>query len=185
MEATSKIREIDVNEITAIEVFDFDGTLVDTLLPEIGKPIWKEKTGEDWPHRGWWGRKESLDISVFGVFEEIPEVREGYNKVSADESTYKVMMTGRMGKLKEEVENVLTAHDFAFDKYLYNYGGSTLDVKLTYLGKLLSLFPNVTKVTLWDDRESHFVSFKQWGQSRINDGRLKEFVFNEVEGERH
>jgi len=41
-------------EIKKLISFDFDDTLVHTTLPAEGKVIWKEKTGEDWPHRGWW-----------------------------------------------------------------------------------------------------------------------------------
>ena len=59
------MESLDKSKITKIEIYDFDGTLVDTQLPDTGKPIWKEKTGEDWPYKGWWGRVESLDMDVF------------------------------------------------------------------------------------------------------------------------
>ena len=48
-------------------IFDFDQTLMDTLGKEEGLKIWKEKTGQDYPHKGWWGRKESLDLDVFDI----------------------------------------------------------------------------------------------------------------------
>jgi len=37
------------------------------LDQKIGKETWKEKTGEDWPHLGWWGRATSLDPDIFYV----------------------------------------------------------------------------------------------------------------------
>lgn len=45
---------LDRTKVTELAIFDFDGTTMDTLYPEIGRPIYKEKTGEDWPFKGWW-----------------------------------------------------------------------------------------------------------------------------------
>jgi hypothetical protein len=185
MEGKSTIRDIKPEEITKIEVFDFDGTLVDTLLPETGKPIWLEKTGKEWEHRGWWGRKESLDLEVFGGFEVIEDVIDGFKKAKEDPNTFVVMMTGRRGKLKNEVKAILDHHGLKFDKYLYNYGGDTLTSKLKYLGSMLEVFPNVTDVTLWDDRDEHIPTFEQWGDNRCDEGRLTGFTMHHVESDRH
>jgi phosphoserine phosphatase len=38
-----------MGKITKLAVFDFDGTLVDTPLPENGRKEYKAKTGQDWP----------------------------------------------------------------------------------------------------------------------------------------
>ena len=46
--------------IEELHVYDFDGTLVDTPVPERGMAEFEEATGTPWPHRGWWGRAESL-----------------------------------------------------------------------------------------------------------------------------
>ena len=54
--------------------FDFDDTLVKTPLPEEGKIVWKEKTGTDWPHRGWWSKPESLDMEIFDMSSAIEPV---------------------------------------------------------------------------------------------------------------
>ena len=45
-----------MGEISKLSVFDFDGTLIDTPLPDYGKAEYKKKTGEDWPFPGWWGQ---------------------------------------------------------------------------------------------------------------------------------
>lgn len=47
--------------------FDFDGTLVHSPTPELGKPIWQDRTGDIWPYNGWWGKSESLDTNIFHV----------------------------------------------------------------------------------------------------------------------
>jgi hypothetical protein len=40
---------------------------VDTELPESGKQIYLDKTGKEWPHIGWWGKAESLDIEILKI----------------------------------------------------------------------------------------------------------------------
>jgi hypothetical protein len=162
-----------------LSVFDFDGTTMDTLYPEIAKPIYKEKTGENWPHQGWWGRKESLDMDIFD-FKPIPEVKKAYQTEKANSDTMVVSLTGRRPKLSNEVEAILHANGYRFDRYLYNYGSDTLSNKLEQLGKLLKEFPSIKSVELWDDRLSHFTTFKQWGNDLVKSGRLDNFKLNEV-----
>ena len=74
------LRENTEDQITKLSVFDFDGTTVDTGMPDTHKIIYKEKTGEDWPHKGWWGRPESLDTNIFD-FKAIPEVKSAYTTI--------------------------------------------------------------------------------------------------------
>jgi len=42
--------------VKKISIFDFDNTLCLTPEPKEGHPIYKKVTGQDWPHKGWWGR---------------------------------------------------------------------------------------------------------------------------------
>ena len=51
-------------------VFDFDATLIKTTLPDVGKGMWSSHHGIEYPHVGWWGRKESLDSDVFDTASE-------------------------------------------------------------------------------------------------------------------
>ena len=135
---------------------DFDGTTMDTLNPDKGRPIYKEKTGQDWPFKGWWGRPESLNMDVFD-FQPIPEVKAAYNKVAPNINALKVSLTGRRPNLGKLVEAILTANGYKFDKYLFNYGSDTLSNKIEQLGKLLEEFPNVKYVALYDDRDEQVV----------------------------
>ena len=162
-----------------LSVFDFDGTTMDTLYPEIGKPMYKNKTGEDWPYKGWWGRKESLDMNVFD-FKPIAEVKSSFQNERSDKNTMVVSLTGRRPNLSNEVEAILHANGYRFDRYLYNYGSDTLSNKLEQLGKMLQEFPSIKNVELWDDRLSHFITFKQWGNDLVKSGRLDNFKLNEV-----
>ena len=81
-------------KITKLAIFDFDGTLVDTPLPETGKELYQEKTGKQWPHIGWWSKQESLDLQVFEM-PTLDEVITDYERCFAEDGTAVVMLTGR------------------------------------------------------------------------------------------
>lgn len=170
---------LEKNKYTKLRVWDFDGTLMDTLEPETGKPIWKEKTGEDWPHKGWWGRIESLDMSVFD-FTPLESVLADYKQDLEDEDTLNVMLTGRRPKLGVGVKAVLDANDLKFDRYMYNYGSDTLSNKLEQMGNLLKEFPNIKSMSLHDDRDEHIPFFQQFGDDLVKSGRLDKFDLTHV-----
>ena len=167
-------------EITRFAVFDFDGTLIDTPLPEDGKKIWKEKTGTDWPNAGWWSKPESLDMKVFDM-PVIPSVIEAYKQERSNPNTLVVMMTGRIKRLSVQVETILDSKGLTFDKYVYNMGGSTLHSKITSMDEILKEYPTIKSVQMFDDRVEHIDSFKTWGHN------LKGISFNItlVEGNHH
>lgn len=176
---TERGRTIDPNQITTLSVMDFDGTTMDTLTPERAKPIYKEKTGEDWPFKGWWGRPESLNMDIFD-FEAKPEVKSDYQTEAANNNTMLISLTGRRKKLGNQVEAILNANGYKFDKYLYNYGSDTLSNKIEQMTNLLKEFPNIRVINMWDDRLSHFEDFNKWGNDLVKSGRLDSFNLTEV-----
>lgn len=143
---------------------DFDGTLMDTMTPDIGKDLWRKSTGFDWPHQGWWGREESLDMVVFGC-KPIESVVSAYHQRSGDDSTHMVMMTGRIPPLARQVKDMLNRHNLKFDEYLFNTGGATLDFKINKLNNFLSRFPALVHIEIYEDRPEHTQAFRQWGDS--------------------
>jgi hypothetical protein len=170
------------NVITRIAIFDFDGTTMDTLTPEVGRPIYKEKTGEDWPFRGWWGRPESLNLDIFD-FKPLPEVKSAFNKEVVSNNTLMVSLTGRRKNLGDKVEAVLHANGYKFDKYLYNYGSDTLSNKIEQITNLLKEFPSVRTIAAWDDRDEHIPTFKEFFDGLVKSGRLDDYDFTHVYNE--
>jgi FMN phosphatase YigB (HAD superfamily) len=160
-------------KITRIEIFDFDGTLIDTPLPDDGKLQWILKTGLEWPHKGWWGKRESLRLDVFDM-PVIQEVIDAYDKVKDDDSVLKVMMTGRMQGLSREVEMILEENNLVFDEYHYNTGGDTFTCKTRTTEDLVKRYIGVTHVQMYDDRVLHIEGFKKLGEKLISEG-LKSF----------
>ena len=51
----------DEKKTEELHVWDFDGTLVNTPVPDTGRAQYESETGLPWPHKGWWGRAESLE----------------------------------------------------------------------------------------------------------------------------
>lgn len=159
------LQEGNHRDITRIAIFDFDGTLVDTPLFDTHKDIYHQKVGSPWPHAGWWGKSDSLDMDIFDM-PEIPSVMTDYRIEKANPNTLMVMLTGRIPKLSQHVEKVLAAKGYSFDEYVYNNGGTTITSKIATLDDLLQQYPNVTSVAMWEDREEHINSFKAWGASQ-------------------
>lgn len=172
-----------IKKITKIAIWDFDGTLVDTPLPEVGKVTFETKTGKKWPHIGWWGQTDSLDMDIFDM-PLINSVKEDYEVLRNDESIYKVMLTGRRDIMSTKVEEILKSHDLEFDEYHYNTGGKTETVKMRIMSMLISKFPN-TQMILWDDRLEHIPLFEEHLQTKVDEGKLKEFKINVVPANRH
>ena len=150
-------------DINKIAIFDFDGTLMDTPLPEKGKVEWEEKTGSPYPHRGWWSKRESLDTEVFDI-QPIKSTISDYVIESDTPNTYMVMLTGRLPNQKDQVEDILHSNDIVFDEYHYKDDGDTLNSKLNTIVSLLNRFPNTELIEMYEDREPHAIAFEEWGK---------------------
>lgn len=130
-----------------LSVYDMDGTLIDTPEKEEGKQIWKEKTGEQYPHKGWWGRRESLNTDIFDI-NPIPSILSKFKKDIADPDTYVIILTARLEKLRPEVEKILDMHHIEPDELILKMGNETKgDVIFNYVIK----FPDLEKIEVYDD----------------------------------
>jgi hypothetical protein len=173
-----------MKEITTLSVFDFDGTLIDSPMPDTGRVEYEQKTGKPWPHQGWWGRVESLDMDVFDI-KPIPSVIADYKTEKVDPNTSVIMLTGRMQKLSDKVMAILKANGLEFDGYYFNRGGSTDVEKIRTLNKVLDEQPSIKVVKMWDDRLEHIPIFEQWGKEKVESGVLEDFNITVVPAGRH
>lgn len=164
---------------TKLSVFDFDGTLIDTPLADKGRAEYEKKTGKPWPHKGWWGQEDSLDMNIFDM-KPIPSVVADYKKERANPDAMVVMLTGRIQKFGHKVKAILDANGLIFDGYYYNTGGSTDDNKKKTFDKILHQNPQILAVELWDDRMEHIPIFEAWGKEKMESGRLNYFNINVV-----
>jgi hypothetical protein len=166
-----------------ISVFDFDSTLVDTPIgsPE-NKKMWADYHGKPWPYLGWWGRDESLDTDVWPM-NPIKEVYDAYKREIKNPETVVAMLTGRLQKQEVPVKKILDSIGYKFDHYLFNTRGGTLQNKINHLNNLLSKYPDVRSVELWDDRLEHFEYFEAWGENLQELGRIDSFHLNKIKSD--
>jgi FMN phosphatase YigB (HAD superfamily) len=173
-----------MTKFTKLSVFDFDGTLINTPLPEAGRLIYFQKTGKEWPHKGWWSKRESLDTSVFEMA-TIPSVIADYEHEKTDETIGLVLLTGRMEDLAALVKGILDEKGLSFHEYHYNTGGPTEVAKIRTLDSLLTQYPDVEAIEVWEDRMEHLPIFEAWGKKNCESGRIKDFKINLVISNHH
>jgi len=155
--------------------FDFDATLFHTALEDEGKTIWKEKTGEKWPYVGWWSKPETLDTTIFDTPLNRPVYNEYLNAVS-DSDNFVILATGRIEKLRPQVEAILNKNNLSFDGVFCKIGpGDTFYFKTKLFERLIDdLKPD--EFVMYDDREEHLVEFKEWAKTMSCDVTIIDVV---------
>jgi hypothetical protein len=151
------------HKINKLISFDFDDTLFHSPLPDEGKVIWKEKTGTEWPYRGWWSKPESLDTEIFDIpLNEM--IYKRYDEAISDPDNYVILATGRIAPLKNEVYKLLDEHGLEFDEIHLNPGTDTFEFKSNLFAKLIyELQPK--EFIMYDDRQEHLVRFVAWANA--------------------
>jgi len=173
-----------MEKMTKLAIWDFDHTLINTPLPEVGMLEYTKKTGKEWPHKGWWSKPESLDDSIFDM-PVIESVIADYEREKGDDSTLHVMLTGRMPHLSHLVEKILNDKGLEFHEYHYSTGGATEISKIRTLDALLEKYQDIEAVELWEDRMAHLPIFEAWGKKNCESGRIKDFKINLVISDHH
>ena len=135
--------------------YDFDGTLIDSPMPNPGKEIYKEKTGKDYPHRGWWGRPESMDLDIFDI-KPHSEVEKVFRKDVKDPHTIVVLLTNRLSQLAPDIKKVLVKNDMKFDHYSFKYNQQDKGDRVLSIMK--KEYPDIKNVVFYDDDEKHIQS---------------------------
>jgi hypothetical protein len=128
-------------------IYDFDGTLIDSPEPDPGKQIWKEKTGEEYPHKGWWGRKESLNTDVFDI-KPFPTILSKLKNDMLDSDTYTIILTSRMEKLRPQLENILQLNGITVDQLITKRGNED---KGDVIMKFIQQNPELREIVAYDD----------------------------------
>ncbi len=144
------------DDIELVAIFDFDGTLIQTMEPEMGKMIYKEKTGMDFPYVGWWSKEESLNMDMF-EFPVVKSVESIYRKHKSNPKCALVLMTNRIQKLENAVKRILSSNNMDFDHYSFatnnkeNKGRRALQILKTH-------YPNTKNVEFYDDNQDNINS---------------------------
>lgn len=147
-----------------VHIFDFDYTLVHTAEEQQGKTLYERTYGKKWPYVGWWSYAESLDMEMY-----IPPLNMAtyryYLKVRNLPDTKVYLVTGRLEKLKPEVDKILDYHGLEFDGVYCSYMRSTLEFKKHRFDRL-AINNDAKKIVIYDDRYDHLMEFKAWALDR-------------------
>lgn len=147
-----------------IVVFDFDGTLFNTVDASYGRIIYRKKTGSDWTHSGWYNREESLDSSIFPITMN-NKVRLEYDNAKKNENNIVCMVSERPIKVRNKVEELLNKHDFKFDFLFYREGEEDyFQVKCNQIKKIMATDSNITSLVMWEDKKFDVDRFKSWAK---------------------
>lgn len=148
-----------------LNIFDFDATLMDSPEPEEGKKMWKNKTGEEYPYEGWWGRPESLNNDILNIkpFKSIlGKLNDSMNNIN----THTIILTNRISKLKPQLEKILKDNNISVDELITKENGKKKgDVILDYINKHTDL----KEINVYDDMEKNIVDFKSIRNKIPND----------------
>ncbi len=148
--------------------FDFDDTLIHTMMPEPGMVIWEKKTGTKWPYTGWWSKVETLDMSIF----DQPLNKWTYKKyldAKDDPTGYLILATGRLDTvdgMRKAVMKILDHYQLTFDEVFLNWGGDTYKFKKTLFEKMI-LKTGCRHFVMYDDRAGHMPLFENWAKEQL------------------
>jgi hypothetical protein len=146
MERKNRAKE----DILTLYIFDMDGTLLNSPLPDDGKAEYERITGKKYPHRGWWSKEESL-LAEFNIQCHL-EVIEDYKKAMEDQTGLVVMLTNRMQNLKKPIFSIFDKHRLVFDICSFKYDGRS---KLDRAISVMDQYPNINKFEAWEDMRQH------------------------------
>jgi len=134
--------------ITKLVAFDFDGTLMNSPSPEEGMVLYKERTGKDFPDKGWWSSPASLDIDVFDIkpYNDIANI---LAKEGANPNTMVIILTSRIEALRPDLIKVLNKNGIEVDGIFMN--DHNVD-KGERIYDFLRWERNIKAIDVYDDR---------------------------------
>ncbi len=143
------------NSPKVLNVFDFDGTLMNSPMPDPGKQMYKEITGKDWPHRGWWGQIDSL--APFDV-KPIEKTAKLYDEYTSIPNSLNVLMTNRIAKFESVVKDKLKGI-YIFDYYDFK---NDKREKPERIKEILKNNPTIETVNIFDDMDEQIIMFNNF-----------------------
>lgn len=145
-----------MKKIERLVAFDFDGTIMNTPMPDEGKSMWEKFHGKKFMYKGWWSKPESLDLNCLKIY-PFPNVLNRFENAKSNTNTYVIILTSRMDKLRPNVQAILDVYNIRVDKLDMKYCNKTKGEKiLDYVDEL----PNLTEICVYDDRESDIASYQ-------------------------
>lgn len=150
-----------MKEKRILTFFDCDGTLIHTTLPEVGKPLWEQHHGKPYPHKGWWGREESLDMNVFPNHPN-PDVYADYKWMKKHPMYITFVLTSREPKLQTHLEKIFAKHEIEVERVMCKKGNYTKGERMDQTIKEFSEKFDIVEVILYDDRNKEHATVEPY-----------------------
>lgn len=138
-----------------LNVFDFDGTLMDSPLPTEGKEKYKIIKGEEWPHKGWWGQLDSLVPFDIKPLEKTMKLYQEYKSIP---NSVNILMTNRLAKFEPIVKDKINGI-YSFDYYDFKNDNRE---KPDRIKEILKNNPTIEVVNIFDDMDDQIERFNRF-----------------------
>ena len=147
------------NNIKTLNVFDFDKTLFWTSDKRKGIKQWEQSYGQKYPHKGWFGRAESLDVNL--NIEVNQMMKTVYDVLKSEPDSLCVLNSNRYIGLKRKIEEFLNYHGFFMDEILLKYGQVNKGQRLQ---DYWENYPEVQVINCFDDKDEslqHYIKLRE------------------------
>jgi hypothetical protein len=143
-------------DIKVLNVYDFDRTLFFTHGAEEGKAKYELAFGTQYPHKGWFGREESLSDEL--EIEANKQIRTIYDVLKAEDDSLSIVISNRTFQLKDRLEQFLSDRGYNFDAIILKSGKVS---KSERLQEFWENYPSVDKINVFDDMDDSLSQYQQ------------------------
>ena len=143
-------------DIKVLNVYDFDRTLFFTHGAEEGKAKYELAFGVQYPHKGWFGREESLSDEL--EIEANKQIRTIYDVLKAEDDSLSIVISNRTFQLKDRLEQFLSDRGYNFDAIILKSGKVS---KSERLQEFWENYPSVDKINVFDDMDDSLSQYQQ------------------------
>ena len=158
----------DKTSILRVAFYDFDGTIIDSPKPDLGKLLWAKHKGMAYPYKGWWSKPHSLDMDIFDI-KGVRAVEQRLQKDINNKNCWTVLLTNRLSQLEPFVLKVLNNLNINLDELQMmdkiNLSKS-MRVKYTLQG-----LPQANQIDIYDDDDKNISDFLQLKNELTQEGK--------------
>ena len=141
----------------SLAYFDFDGCLGNTPHPSYGKELWSEYHETPYPHKGWWGRLESMDLDAFAIRTNTHMHTEW--KRLHGEGYITNVLTSRQPKFKDLIQTILDNNNVTVEEIFTVKGQITKGERMViFVKEWIDKGYTVKNVIFFDDRMKEIVT---------------------------
>lgn len=154
-----------MDEGKKLNIFDFDGTLFQSPVPNPnlwdGKTAGKLNADLKQGGYGWFQNPLTLEDKYITDSSFIEDTVAEVNKSMRDPNSITAMLTGRATNHAPQIRRLLDQKGLEFDEYGFKTGGTTMGFKQDFIKNLILKY-KPSRITMWDDREKHIPRFEKF-----------------------